>query len=180
MAYQLARIDVCDHWDVVFRQEMLCALFRTPVTGDGRNLTNDKPFDVGPVRFVVGYVCAVVSDLGISQSDNLAGIGRISENFLISRNRRIENHFPGALFRCTNADSLEDCSVFQGENCLFQLLRLLRLLGRCKDMQPIGGPITLLEHVWLLISTVWTYYLPHFDGIPLLRLSKTRHAMVSS
>jgi hypothetical protein len=33
------------------------------------------------------------------------------------------------------------------------------MLGRCKDMQPIGGPITLLEHVSLLNSTLWTYYL---------------------
>src|SRR6185312_3529276 len=100
---------------------MFRALFGSPVAGYRRNLANDKTLNIRTTRFAVGGIRAVVSDLRIGQYDNLASVGRIGEDFLVTRNRRVEYHFSSTLFRRPYADSLEDRSVLQGENCCFQL-----------------------------------------------------------
>jgi hypothetical protein len=54
----------------------------------------------------------------------LTAVGRIGEDFLIAGDSGIENDFAGALDGRTNAGTLEDRSVLQGENCLLQIYLL--------------------------------------------------------
>ena len=68
----------------------------------------------GLVVFGVG---AVVADLRVGQDDDLAGIGRIGEYFLIAGERRIEDDFAGAFRGRTKTPAFEDGSVFQGQDC---------------------------------------------------------------
>jgi hypothetical protein len=59
--------------------------------------------------------------LGIGEDNDLPGIGRVGENFLISGEGGIENHLSGPLGGRTKAAALEDASVFQGEDCRVQV-----------------------------------------------------------
>jgi hypothetical protein len=59
--------------------------------------------------------------LGVGQNDNLAGIGRVGEDFLVSGESGIEDNFPAPLCGRTKTPALEDVPVFQGEDCSVQL-----------------------------------------------------------
>ena len=89
---------------------------------------------------------------GLGENDDLAAIGRIGEYFLITGDGGVENDLTGTLYGRTKTDPLEDCTVFQGENCLLQPNGLLES-GVPQGMRPTGGPITLFDHVWLWGST---------------------------
>ena len=105
--------------DVV--RKSLRRLIRAPVAGERRKLAHHQSFDVRPRRFVVGLVGAVVADLRIGENDDLAGIRRIGEDFLIAGDGGIENDFAGPFDGRTKTPALEDRAVFQGENCGVQL-----------------------------------------------------------
>jgi hypothetical protein len=59
--------------------------------------------------------------LGIGKNDDLAGVGRVGEDFLIARDGGIENHLSRPLDGRTKTTALEDRTVFQGEHCWVQL-----------------------------------------------------------
>ena len=67
--------------------------------------------------FFVSSIGADISDMRISKSDNLAGVGRISEDFLITGQRGVENDFPNGRTRCPNGPTVELGSVFQNQYC---------------------------------------------------------------
>ncbi len=67
--------------------------------------------------FFVGGVGADIADMGISKGDYLAGVGRISEDFLITGHRSVENNFSHCLPRCPNGPTVELGSVFQNQYC---------------------------------------------------------------
>jgi hypothetical protein len=55
--------------------------------------------------------------LRIRQNDNLARVRRVSEDFLIAGDGRVEDNFTGPFDRRTKTLALEDGAVFQGEDC---------------------------------------------------------------
>jgi hypothetical protein len=55
-----------------------------PVAGDGGEFADDEAFDVGLGRIRYRGAGSVVADLGVGEDDDLAGIGRIGEDFLIA------------------------------------------------------------------------------------------------
>ena len=79
--------------------------------------------------FVVAFIRAVVADLRIGENHDLAGIGRIGEDFLIARDGGIENHLTRPLDGRTKTTALEDRAVFQGEDCWVQLGLILQIRG---------------------------------------------------
>src|SRR3546814_5767829 len=52
----------------------------------------------------------------ISQSDDLLRIGRVSENFLITGHRGIEDHFAHGFTRGANGKASKDAAIFQYKN----------------------------------------------------------------
>ena len=86
----------------------------------GGKLAHHQPLDVRPRGFVVLAAGAVVADLRIGEDDDLPGIGRIGEHFLVAGERGIEDHFAGPLGGRTKTPALEDRAVFQGQDCRIQ------------------------------------------------------------
>ncbi len=90
----------------------------TPVGGVLGEFTGDEAFNVRVGGFVVGGVGAVVADLRIGEDDNLAGVGRIGEDLLITGQRCIENDLSAAFALGAVAFAPEDAPVFERKNCL--------------------------------------------------------------
>jgi len=56
------------------------------VAGNQRQIADDQALRMYLRRFCIGFIGADITDMRISKSDDLAGIGRISEDFLITTN----------------------------------------------------------------------------------------------
>ena len=121
MADQGARVDPGDDGHAGGGEKILRSFVRAPVARQGRELADDLTFDERLERFVVSFVRAIIADLRVSQDHDLAGIGRIGEDFLISGNGGIEDDFTRPLDGRTITVALEDGAVFQGEDCGVQV-----------------------------------------------------------
>jgi hypothetical protein len=93
MADQGAGVDFGQHGNGIALHVLVGDLLGAPVGADGREFADDQALDVGLCRFVVCLVGAVVADLGVGENDDLAGIGGIGGDFLVSGKRSIENNF---------------------------------------------------------------------------------------
>ena len=130
MAHQRARVEIGDHRDAgCWPRKRVGLLVGAPVAGDGGKLAHHQAFDVGARRFVIVAAGSVVADLRVGEDDDLAGIGRIGEYFLIAGEGGIEDDFAGPLGGRTKTPALEDGAVFQGEDCRVQFRLFLRGSG---------------------------------------------------
>ena len=118
VSHQGTRVDIGEHGNLELLHELVGDLLRAPVGADFRELADDQAFDVGADGFVVFGIGAVVADFRIGQNDDLAGIGRVGENFLVAGNGSIENDFAGALAFGAVAFASEDSAVFEGKRRL--------------------------------------------------------------
>ena len=118
MADEGAGVDLGDDRDVVVLEVFVGNATRAPVGGVYGKFAGDEAFDVGPGGFVVRGVGAVVADLGIGEDDNLAGVGGIGEDLLITSQRCIENDFSAAFTLGAVAFARKDAPVFERKNCL--------------------------------------------------------------
>ena len=96
VAHQRARIQIPDHGNVVAAQVGLRGFGGTPVRRQLRKFAHHQRLDVRPRRFLVVRVGAHVSDVRIRQADDLPGVTRVGEDFLISGEAGIENDFAAA------------------------------------------------------------------------------------
>ena len=101
-------------------EELVRLAIGAPVAGHGRELAHDQTFDIGLDRFVILGAGAVVADLGVGEDDDLAGIGRIGEDFLVAGDGCVEDNFTGALGGRTKTPAFEDGAILQGQDCGFQ------------------------------------------------------------
>jgi hypothetical protein len=88
----------------------------TPI---GRNLgkfAHNQCFDIRAWRFFIVEIGAHVSDMRVGQTDNLAGITRVGENFLISGEAGIENDFAAPARDRAGGAAIKYAPVFQREN----------------------------------------------------------------
>lgn len=93
MQYQGARIDVPDDWNLVTVQVKLGRLGRSPVGSNLGEFANNQRFDVRTGGLFIVEIGPDVADVGIGQANNLSGIARIGENFLVTGKAGIENNF---------------------------------------------------------------------------------------
>src|ERR1700730_16327221 len=120
MPDQRSCVDLRDDWNTVFFQVRTRQLVRAPITGDCGKLADYQPLDIRLQRFVVFDVGSVIADLRVSQNYDLAGIGRIGENLLVSGHSGIENDLARSLSGRTKTPAFEDASVLQGQDCSVQ------------------------------------------------------------
>src|SRR4051812_43561185 len=99
---------------------MLSGGIGTPVTGERGKLAYGQSFNVGTRGLRIIRIGSVVADLWIRQHHDLPGIGRVREDLLISGDRGIEDYFACTFNGRTKTLSLEDSTVFQGEDCWVQ------------------------------------------------------------
>jgi hypothetical protein len=88
----------------------------TPIGGHLGKFTHDQRFDVRAGRFLIVEICAHVSDVRVSQADNLAGVTGVGENFLISGEAGIENDFAAPARDRAGGAAIKYAPVFQREN----------------------------------------------------------------
>ena len=100
-----------------------------PIAGDGGKLADHEAFNVRTVGLVVGGAGSVIADLRIGQDHDLAGVGGVGEDFLISREGGVEDNFARSLGGRTKTPAFEDAAVFQGEYCCGQFRLFLRGRG---------------------------------------------------
>jgi hypothetical protein len=82
-----------------------------------RKLTHHQRFDVRLSRLFIIKVRANISDVGISQANNLPGIARISENFLVTGEARIENDFAAAARDRARRAAIKYAPVLERQSC---------------------------------------------------------------
>ena len=88
---------------------------RSKIAESGGIFFDHEARHVRPIRFYVLAIHAVVADLRRGHGDDLSAIGRIGEDFLVPRDRRVENDFAGPCARRSESPALEDTSIFEGK-----------------------------------------------------------------
>jgi hypothetical protein len=76
-------------------------------------LADDESLDVGPVGFLVVQIGADVSDVRIGEADDLPGVARVGEDFLVTGKAGIENNFAAAAGERARRAPAKGPSVFQ-------------------------------------------------------------------
>ena len=108
-----------------------------PVRADLRKLAHDQRLDVRTPRLFIIQIRADISDVGIGEADNLAGVAGIGENFLISGKAGIKNDFAAAARDGAARAAVKDAPVFQGESGRAVLnFRQCDLLGSSLSIVP--------------------------------------------
>jgi hypothetical protein len=84
MANQSAGIDLGQDGDGIALHVLVCDLLGAPVGADGGEFADDQAFNIRPGRLVISLVGAVIADLGVGKDDDLAGVGGVGGNFLVT------------------------------------------------------------------------------------------------
>jgi len=143
-ARQCARVDVGDRDDAVATQIDVKALGRAPVTREARQIADHESRGLDLFRFLVDRVDASVADMRIGQRDDLARVGGIGQDFLITGDRGVEHDFADGFAFRTDRDAAEDRAVCEGENGWGHLLRRLAAF----DFREQGCPQKYTQRCW--------------------------------
>jgi hypothetical protein len=109
-------VEVPDYRDTITFQILLRGFRGTPVGGEPGEFAHDQRFDERPLRFLIVDICTNVADVRISEADDLAGIARIAENFLVSGEAGIKNNFSAAPRAGASGAPVKNSSVLEREN----------------------------------------------------------------
>ncbi len=90
-------------------------LLQAPAAGQTRQITHNQACRMHIRRLVVHRIDAGVADMRISQGDDLARVGRIGEDFLVTGDRGIEHHFADGLTFRADGNSAEQTAIFERE-----------------------------------------------------------------
>ena len=90
---------------------------RAPVGRNLRKLSHHQRFDERARRFLVIDVGADISDVRIRETNNLARVAWVSENFLVTGKAGIENDFAAAARHRARSSPVKYAPVFQREDC---------------------------------------------------------------
>jgi hypothetical protein len=96
-------------------QIKLSGLRRSPIGRNLREFPHDERFDIRPRGFFIFEIRANISNVRISQTDNLPGIAGVGENFLITGEAGVENDFAAAARNRAGRAAIKDAPVFQRE-----------------------------------------------------------------
>jgi hypothetical protein len=80
-----------------------------------RKLAHDERFDVWPRGFLVVEIRANISYVRICEADDLPGVARVGENFLVTGEAGIENDFAAAARDGAGRAAIKDAPVLQRE-----------------------------------------------------------------
>ena len=124
--YQRARVDIPDHGNLVAVEVQVRCFRGAPAGSDVREFADDQGFDVGFRRFLIIEIRANVSDVGISQTDNLPGVAGIGENFLVSGEAGVKNDFAAPARDRASRAAVKYAPVLERQNC-----RSMQNFGQC-------------------------------------------------
>lgn len=115
MQNERPRIHIPQDRDVVPHQIILRGFARTPVGSDRRKFPDNERFNVRACGLLIVGVGSDISNVRISQADNLSRVTRIGEDFLISGEAGIENDFAAAARDSARSTAVKYAPVFQSE-----------------------------------------------------------------
>jgi hypothetical protein len=96
-------------------QVELRALRGTPVRRKLGKFPDDEGFDVRTAGLLVFEIRADVSDVRISEANDLACVAGVGENFLVTGEAGVENDFTAAARDGAGRAAVKDAPVFQRE-----------------------------------------------------------------
>ena len=108
-----AGVDLTDAGDAVFAQIIVEGGLRAPVAHDGGKLPHDEASTLGRIGFAILIVDPVVSDHRSRHGDDLAEVGGISQNLLITGHGRVENTFASDRRIGAKGAAAEYTSIFE-------------------------------------------------------------------
>lgn len=88
----------------------------SPVGSQRREFPHHERFDERTLRFLIIRIRAYIPDVRVGETNNLAGITGIAENFLIAGETRIKNDFPAAPCDGAGGAPAKNSSVLEREN----------------------------------------------------------------
>jgi hypothetical protein len=118
MQNERARIHVPQNGNIVPHEIILRRFARTPVGGDGGKFPDDERLDVRACGLLVIGVGPDVSNVRVSQADNLARVTRIGEDFLVSGEAGVENDFAAAPGDRSCGTAMKNAPIFERKNSL--------------------------------------------------------------
>ena len=140
-AGQPAGIDPGDANHPLAEQVGIQPLAHPEVARQQRQVSDDEPGRLDGRGLLVLRVHTDIANVRIGQGDQLAQVGRIGQDLLITAHGGIENDFANARTIGADRDTPEDGTVFQDQNCgLFQgILRTGMRHGRYRGGR-VGPP----------------------------------------
>ena len=118
-ARQLAGVDLGDRDDPAGLQPFGQRDLAAPVARATRHVANDQAGCPDLAGFVVEIGAAGVADMRIGQRDQLAGVGRVAQDFLIAGDRGVEHDFADGQAGRAYGFALEYGAVFEDKDCGF-------------------------------------------------------------
>ena len=112
---QRAGVDVLDCDDAALAEEVGQTPDRLPVAGLAAHVVHDEATQVQVTGLHVPLVDAIVSDLGVGQRDDLAGVGRIAHDLLVADHRGVEDDLAEGLAGRACRTSLQHHAVLEGQ-----------------------------------------------------------------
>ncbi len=112
-AGELARVDVRDPDDAVRTQVRRQVALHAEVRRALRHVADDQPRGKHACGFLVVVVDTGVADMRVRQRDDLSGIGRVGQDFLVPGNGRVEHHFAQRFAGGADRAAAKDRSVGQ-------------------------------------------------------------------
>ena len=109
------RVDALYAQNAVAFQVVAKGFVRTPVAGQFTVFPDHETLHLGPPRLDVDRIDAVVADERVGHRDNLAPVGWVGEDFLVSGDAGIEDDLALAFTGRAEGFSLVAGAVFQGK-----------------------------------------------------------------
>ncbi len=120
MASEATCIEVGNSTDPPFFEVIRQALLVTKITGSYGQVTDDQSCRMHFCGLGIIVVDTDISYVRIGQCDHLVAVGRVSQDFLISRHGRVEDNFSDTDPLGANRPAAKQCSVSQGKNCRYE------------------------------------------------------------
>ena len=127
MLGQRASVDSLNARNFIALEIVLKRFRAAPIARDGAEFFNDKTAHMRRFTLVVVLIDPIVSDERIGHGDDLAAIGRICENLLITCHGGIKTNLASASSLGSKGFTFKITSVFQCENGFHELATLALL-----------------------------------------------------
>src|SRR4029453_1284718 len=114
VTHEGSRIDSFDRNDLPSFQVISQTFLGAPVRGYTAGLAHHETFNPRARRLRILLINSVVADQRISHADNLTGIRRVCEHFLIASHGSVEDHFSTHFTCCSPRTTTKGPAVFEG------------------------------------------------------------------
>ncbi len=114
---ELAGVDAGDCDRFALDQELRQRMARAPARIQERQVADDESRGMDRIRLQVLGRDAGVADVRIGERDDLAGIGRVGQDFLVARHRRVEDDLAGRDAGSADRNSPKHRAVLEREHC---------------------------------------------------------------